>query len=76
MSADELTTSPDSGDAMSESSAERVGLASDRIDNLLHAAQLPMPPAFHLKQITRALEEIRDELRDVVVEETGNNPWK
>jgi hypothetical protein len=55
--------------------AERIGLASDRLDNLLHAAQLPLPPRMHLEGILPALAEIRDELREVFVALTGENPW-
>lgn len=56
--------------------AEAVGVVSDRLDNLIHAAALPMPPKFHLDQILPALAELRDELRAIHVAMTGENPWE
>lgn len=61
--------------ATTEEHGETVGLLADRIDNLIHASVLPLPPEFHLAQIVPALEEIRDELRAAVVDMTGENPW-
>ena len=63
-------TSPESTDSM-----EELGKASDTIDNLLGAMQLPLPAQLHLDQLRRSLPEIRDTMRRVYVERTGDNPW-
>jgi hypothetical protein len=54
---------------------EKVGQLSDTIDNLLHAMQLPLPPQMHLSSLKGNLESVRDELREIYTEETGENPW-
>jgi hypothetical protein len=55
---------------------ERLGMLADRIDNLIGALQLAMPPQFHVEQLRSALPEIRDGLRNVYCVETGDNPWE
>lgn len=60
---------------MKEQNAERLGDLADKCDNLFHAAQLPMSPQFHKEQLQRAMAEIRDELKQIYVDETGQNPW-
>lgn len=54
---------------------EKIGQLSDTIDNLLHAMQLPLPPKMHLDSLKGNLESVRDELREIYTEETGDNPW-
>jgi hypothetical protein len=61
---------------MTAERAEQVGLIADRCDNLVHATLLPLPPKMHLEQLVASLKEIRDELRDIVIAETGDNPWE
>jgi hypothetical protein len=55
--------------------SEQIGNIADRIDNLLGAMRLAMPPAFHLEQLKSALPEIRDTLRLIYIAETGEDPW-
>jgi hypothetical protein len=55
--------------------AEQVGQLADRIDNLLGAMQLPLPPAMHVQQLRVALPQIRDVLRLIYTAETGEDPW-
>lgn len=61
---------------MSRDNALKLGLAADRIDNLLAAMELPLPP----DQVTHALKssmtDVRDDLREVYVSETDKNPWE
>lgn len=60
---------------MNDENAEKLGKASDTIDNLIHAMQLPLPPATHLAALKASLPALRDELRKVYVSETGQDPW-
>lgn len=56
--------------------AERLGLAADRIDNLISAMRLPMSPQMHVEQLRAALPDIMKELREIYVALTGENPWE
>lgn len=55
---------------------ERIGLLADRVSNLLGAMKLPMPPQMHLDQLRKSLPELRDELRQLYADATGENPWE
>lgn len=55
---------------------ERLGLLADELDNLSGATQLAMPPAFHLKQLQRAMPELSAKIKALVVEISGENPWQ
>jgi hypothetical protein len=55
--------------------AEQIGRLADRVDNLAHALQLPLPAAMHVEQLRAALPEIRDALRLIYTAETGDDPW-
>lgn len=60
---------------MQATSTQLLGDAADTLDNLCHAAMLPMPAQFHLDQLKAALPEVVKNLRAVYVAETGKNPW-
>lgn len=53
-----------------------LGEFADELDNLAMATLLNMPPAFHLKQLQRALPELSANIKALVTEITGDNPWK
>ena len=61
---------------MTQEQLDQIGEIADRCDNLAHAARLPMPPEFHVTQLTRALANVRDQLRALYVEASGDNPWE
>lgn len=61
---------------MSKEAIERVGELADKIDNLLHAMQLPLGADFHLAQIRTQFPVMRDELRAIYTELSGANPWE
>lgn len=52
-----------------------LGEFADELDNLHGATQLAMPPAYHLKQLQRALPELSARIKALVVEISGNDPW-
>jgi len=56
--------------------AERIGKMSDRTDNLYYASRMPLPAEAHKKILQGALQDIRDDLRKLYVEITGENPWE
>jgi hypothetical protein len=56
--------------------ADQIASVERRIDNLIGAMQLPMPPVFHLERLKVALPEIRDTLRLIYIAETGEDPWE
>lgn len=47
----------------------------ETIDNLLGALELPMPAEFHVNQMKRELKEVSVKLKQIYVEEEGENPW-
>ena len=56
--------------------SEQIGRLADKVDSLIHAAQLPLPAQFHLDQLRAALPEIRETLRLIYIAQTGENPWE
>ena len=61
---------------MTQEQLDQIGEIADDCDNFAHAAQLPMPPQFHVEQLTRGFEHVRDLLRALYVEASGDNPWE
>lgn len=55
---------------------DRIGELADRLDNLLAATNLPLPPEFHLSQVKVGLGEISNELKAIYKEITGESPWE
>lgn len=55
---------------------EPLGQAIDRVDNLSHALNLPLPDKMHIEQIRKLLPEIVEELKNGFIEATGENPWE
>lgn len=55
---------------------EALGQAIDRIENLIYALKMPLPPTMHVEQIKKALPEILEELKAGYIETTGENPWE
>lgn len=55
--------------------AEQIASVAERLDNLIGALQLPMPPQFHVDRLKHALPELRDTLRLIYIAETGDDPW-
>lgn len=62
--------------ALSPDQWDQLGKMADRLDNLTYSAKLPLPANLHLKAILGNLEEMRDELRQFVVDGSGENPWQ
>lgn len=54
---------------------ETIGLMADKVDNLLHALELPLSNYTHLKGMKVSLPEVRDKLRETYIALTGENPW-
>lgn len=55
---------------------ERIGQLSDKADNYHGASRLPFSPRIHLDALSGGMLEIRDELRAIFIEVTGENPWE
>ena len=54
---------------------EKLGELKDTIDNLHSALQIPMSAQFHIEQIQRELIGLAQAVRDIYIDETGNDPW-
>ncbi|MEF3066343.1 hypothetical protein [Pandoraea apista] len=54
---------------------ESIGEIADRVDNLIAAEGIPMPEAIAKQARTQALTGVRDELRSLYIELTGDDPW-
>ena len=61
---------------MTNESKEKLGQAIDRVDNMMHALLLPLPPKMHVDSFKEILPEIVKELKESSAEVTGENPWK
>lgn len=54
---------------------ETVGRLADKANNFFHATQLPgLPPEIHIEGLAGGMKDIRDELRKVYVEVSGEDP--
>lgn len=60
---------------MKPENAEKLGLLADKIDNLVAGLELPMAPDFHLEQLKQILPDISKGMKEIHIEETGENPW-
>jgi hypothetical protein len=58
-----------------EDKYERLGLLIDKVDNLAHALQLPLPASMHVEQLRTTLPEAVKELKESFIDITGENPW-
>jgi len=55
---------------------EELGALIDDIESLSFALQLNMPAEFHVQQLKKELPEKVQEMKDVFVKITGENPWE
>lgn len=55
---------------------EALGLAIDRIENLMFALQMPLGATTHVELMKKLLPEILEELKAGFIETTGGNPWE
>jgi hypothetical protein len=59
-----------------ETAADRAGELIDRLDNLAHALQLPVPATTHVEQLRKALPDVVRKAKDLYAEITGYDPWE
>lgn len=55
---------------------ERIGELADRVDSLVCAESLPFPEAVAKPARTQSLTKVRDDLRAIFKEMTGEDPWE
>ena len=60
---------------MKNNNDNELGQVKDTIDNLLGAMEIPMPAEFHVKQLKLALKDLSDKVRNIYIDETGEDPW-
>ena len=60
---------------MTHESMEVLGQLADRVDALVNAMKLPLPPVIHLQALKESLPTVVKELRAIYVVETGDDPW-
>lgn len=58
-----------------EQIADQIGRLADKCDNIHAAGNLPLPADVHLPIVRTSLLDMRDELRAMYVQLTGENPW-
>ena len=51
---------------MNEDEREEIGQVADTLDNLLHAALLPVSPAIHVQGLTGGIREVLSRLRKLL----------
>jgi hypothetical protein len=59
-----------------EEQIERLGQLADEADNLIAASKLAMPPAFHVDQLRKGLRKLSEQIKALVVEIGGEDPWE
>jgi hypothetical protein len=55
---------------------EKLGTLIDDIENLSFALQTNMSAELHVEQLKKILPEKVQEMKDVFVKITGENPWE
>jgi len=60
---------------VTEAQLEKLGHLVDRIDNLVHAGDIPMLDATRVKSLAEALPDLHSELKTLYVEISGDDPW-
>lgn len=60
---------------MKEQNLENLGLQIDRIDNLISGFGIPIPAQTTMEALKEILPEISNILKEVYIEESGENPW-
>jgi archaellum component FlaC len=55
---------------------EAVAQVAEKANNLLGSLALPLPAHIHLQGLGPNIQEMRDELRRLVVEVKGEDPWE
>jgi septation ring formation regulator EzrA len=58
-----------------EEAKENLGQAIDRLDNLVHALQLPLSAQMHVDALRSNLPEVVKELKEAYEKLTDENPW-
>ena len=61
---------------MASANMEELGKIADRVESLLCASRLPLPPGVHLQALQESLESLIQDLRRIYIDETGENPWE
>lgn len=54
---------------------EKIGEIVDRLDNLIHALQMPIPEHIHIGCLKSSLPHIMAELKAIYISETGIDHW-
>lgn len=54
---------------------DRLAEAIDRLDNYWHASKIPLPAQLHAEQLANGIASVRDELKALYKELTGEDPW-
>lgn len=60
---------------MKPENAEALGTLADGCDNLSHGPKTAIPQPVLLQIYETKLREISELLKDIVIDETGENPW-
>jgi hypothetical protein len=58
------------------SETKKFGELIDTLDNLVHAMELALPPAVHVKHLKSNLAELVKDFKATYVDATGENPWE
>lgn len=61
---------------MKGENTERVASAADRVNNLIGSIMIPCDDSMHVSMMKQILPEIFQELKDIYISETNENPWQ
>lgn len=68
------------GKAKTNVNLETIGMQADRLDNIVATLTHGNPPggmiAIHTEQLPHVLKSISNDLKQAVIAETGEDPWK
>lgn len=60
---------------MNEQQKEKLGILIDGLENLSFALDLPLPDHMHVAALRDALPQKVEELKELFIEVTNENPW-
>jgi hypothetical protein len=55
---------------------DNIGMQIDRIDNLISMLSVPLPDKDHLDSLKKILPDISGKMKQAIISEAGDNPWK
>lgn len=60
---------------METENLDKIAEYAESMENIIYSLNLPIPPQVHISMLQQHLREWSEGLKQVYVEESGENPW-